>query len=301
MFFRIITLFLILIALFGCDLREDSSLPSGVSPFDLYDDVIYINEEGIYMTAQDSVYLKISQEDSQGFNFVSESYDFTPASQSYLIEFVDANEELIEVEDFTPLLAFPSDSFTYLGLKFPGDYERFYPYPLSSSISGFGAYYEQGFCYFLLSDSGYYQTVSEGNSHLETTVEIDTSQVSDINLSLYQAQFILPQNLIPQGVQTISFEKVESDNLAEYNLTLLDLPVNFAMVENNPDQERYPILYIPVSSDSDMTQLSVKQIIPDQSEVIFKYTDDIDGINQFTTFGNCLILLVNNQGKFIIN
>lgn len=301
MFFRISTLLLLLLALLGCDLREDSSLPSGISPFDLLDEAIYITSNGLYITSQDSIYIRIKQEESTGFEFVRESYDFTPNSLSYHIEFVDAYQEPIEVEDFTPLLAFPSDIFTYLGLKYPGDYERFYPYPLSSSISGFGAYYEQGFCYLLLNDSGYYQTVSEANSHLEISVEIDTAQVSDINLSLYQAQFILPSNLIPLGVQTISFEKIESDNLAEYDLTLLDLPVNFAMVENNPDQERYPLLYIPIGSDSDMTQLSVKQIMPDQSEVIFQYTKDIDDINQFTTFGNCLILLVNNQGKFIVN
>ena len=301
MFFRRIALFLVFIILFGCDLREDTSLPSGVSPFELFDDAIYIIGNGLYTTSRDNIYLRISKKESEGFDFVTDSYDFTPSSHTYLIEFVNAIEEIIEVEDFFPLLALPSEQFTYLGLKYPGVYERFYPYPESTSINGFGAYYETGYCYFQLSNNGYYQTVNETESHSSVTVQINPIQANDVNVSLYQAQFILPWNLIPLGIQRVKFEKVESNNLAEYNLNLLDLPVNFNMIQNNPNEERYPILYLPLSPETDMTKLSVKQILPDHRELVFHYTEIIDNSDQFTVYGNCVILFVNNPGRFIIN
>ncbi len=301
MFFRFIIMSLLLLSLLGCNLREDNTLPSGLSPFELIDDAIYITGEGLYATSKDNTNILVSQEESSGFEFVTESYNFTPSSQSYYIRVVDDNEEIIEVEDFFPLLALPTEEFTYLGFKYQGDYERFYPYPKSASINGYGAYYERDFSYFLLTDNGFYQTVSESVSHSTVTVEINPTETTDANVSLYQAQFVIPRKLIPMGVQRISLEKVESDNLAEYNLTLLNLPVMFNIIQNNPEAERNPILYLPVPPDTDISNILVKQILPDHREVVLNYSEEVDSYNQYTYYGNTIIIPVNNQGKFIIN
>jgi hypothetical protein len=301
MYSRTLIICVLLFLLAGCNLRENDTLPSGISPFELIDGATYINGAGVFSTPNPDVYVKVTEEEPEGFGFVEKSYNFSTSSPSYFIKLVDEASNDIINGDFSPLLAFPSEQFTYLGLKYQGDYERFYPYPHSSSINSFSAYYDIGCCYFILSDSGYYQTVYETSSHYEVTVEIDPTQDTDINVSLYQAQFILPRNLVPLGIQRIKLEKRESNNLAEYNLILSDFPVSFNMIQNNPDEERYPILYIPVSPETDMTKLSVKQIFPDNREVVFHYTEVVDSLDQFTTYGNCVILLVNNQGKFIIN
>lgn len=304
MSFKIGLLLLLLLTLLGCDLREDDLLPSGISPFDLIDNTIYITKDGLYASSENDVYLLIKHEENQGFTFISDSYSFDPASESYSIKFVDASLEEVEVEDFTPLIAIPSQQFTYLGLKYQGDYERFYPYPTSLEINGYGAYYSQGYCFFLLNDSGYYQTFTEEDTHSSITVEIDSSQEDDINVSLYQAQFILPRILLPLGVQEIKLEEIESENLADYKLTLLDLPVNFNMIEDNPDAERYPIIYIPLPAEtdtSDTSEISVTQILPDHREKTFTYNEDLDSPDQYTIYGNSIILHVNNQGEFIIN
>ncbi len=300
MFFKYFVMTLVLFSLYGCNLREDDTLPSGVSPFDLIDDAIYITGEGLYATRQDNVNILVSIEESDAFEFVDASYNFTPVSQSYYIRFVDYNQEIIEVDELSTIIAIPSEHFTYLGLKYSGDYERFYPYPNSSTINAFGAFYENGYCYFILSDSAYYQTVSETEQHSEVSIEINPTQDSDINVSLYQAQFILPRNLLPLGVSQITLEKIEAPFLAEYNLRLSNFPVSFNMILNNPGQELYPILYIPVGPDLDSANLVVKQILPNGSQLIFHYDEELNNPDQYTIFGNCIILLVNNQGRFII-
>ena len=301
MYFKIMVLTLILFSLFGCNLREDDNLPSGVSPFNLLDEAIYIVGEGLYSTSKDNVKILVSQEESNGFDFVSNSYDFVQSSLNYNIRFVDDNEEIIEVEDLLPLLAIPSEPFSYLGLKYQGDYERFYPYPNTDSINSYGAYYENDFCYFFLSNNGNYQTYTESQSHSTITLEIDPSQYDDVNLSLYQAQFILPRDLLPLGVTRVSLEKMQSPQLAEYDLTLLALPVMFNLVQNNPDAERYPILYLPLPPGTDMTEVAVRQVLPNHDVVIFHYSETLETHDQFTFYGNSIIILVNNQGKFIVN
>lgn len=301
MSFRILTTLLLIILLAGCNIRENSNLPSGVSPFELLDDVVYLKDVGLYETSHPDIYLKVTKENPQGFDFIEDSYDFSTTSHSYFIKLVDEAGDDIASTSFLPLVAIPSQQFSYLGLKHQGDYSRFYPYPGTSKIDGFGAYYQAGYCYFILSDSGYYQTVSDANPHTSVTVEIAANQTDDLNVSLYQAQFILPYNLIPPGVQRIKLDRIEADNLAEYNLNLSDLPVSFNLIQNNPEAERYPLLYLPLPPETDMTAISVTQLLPNQQELVFHFTESLESLDQFTIYGNCVLVLVNNQGKFIIN
>lgn len=300
MYFRFLILFLISFLFIGCNLREDDSLPAGVSPFDLVDQAIYINSQGKYPTSSDSLWIKVELIESNDFSFIDNFYNFTNTSHSYLIQLVNKQNEMVESTDFTPIIAIPSDDFTYLGLKYQGAYSRFYPYPKSDIINGFGAYLENDFCYFILSDSGFYQTVYENEAMSSVSLVIEPSDTDDINLSLYQAQFILPRDLLPLGVSQITLEKISSSFLAEYDLKLSDFPVSFNMVLNNPGQDLYPILYIPVGPDLDSANLVVKQILPNGSQLIFHYDEELNNPDQYTIFGNCIILLVNNQGRFII-
>lgn len=300
MYFRFLLLSLISFLFIGCNLREDESLPAGLSPFDLIDQAIYITSEGIYPTENDSLLIRVQLKESNDFSFIADFYNFTNTSYSYLIELINKENDLVTTSDFTPIIAIPTDDFTYLGLKYQGAYSRFYPYPKSDSINGFGAYLENDFCYFILSDSGFYQTLYENEATSSVTLVIDPADTDDINLSLYQAQFILPRNLLPLGVSQITLERKTSSFLAEYDLKLSDFPVSFNMVLNNPGQDLYPILYIPVEADLDSANLLVKQILPNGSQLIFHYDEELNNPDQYTIFGNCIILLVNNQGRFII-
>lgn len=292
---------LILSFLAGCNLREDKTLPSGVSPFDLIDGVSYIKGTGIISTTNPDIFVQVSEEEPEGFSFIEDEYNFFPTSLSYYLKFIDSNGEDVTSVDSLPIVAFPSEQFTQLGLKYAGDYERFYPYPSSDSINGFGAYYQDGYCYFVLNDNGYYQTVVDTTMQTSVSVEIDLTQTNDINLSLFQAQFILPRVLLPPGIQRINLEKIDSEYLAEFVLTLSNLPVSFNLVQNNPDSEIYPILYLPLAPETDMDAITVKQILPNQQEHIFHYDEILDTDDKYSIYGNCLILLVNNQGRFIVD
>lgn len=301
MFFRILTLSLLLITLIGCNLRENESLPSGVSPFDLINDATYIDGVGLFSTSKPNVYVQVTVDKPEGFAFIDESYNFSPSSLSYYLKLIDDVGNEIISTDFFPLVAIPSDQFTYLGLKHSGTYERFYPYPNTDTISGFGAWHQHKCCYFILSDSGYYQTVSEVKPHSTVTVEIDFNQDNDINVSLYQAQFILPRDLLPRGVQRVKLEKIDSEKIAEYDLSLSELDVSFNMIQNNPEAERYPLLYLPVPPETDMTSISVKQILRNSLEVTYHYDQLLEEGDQFAIYGNCVILLINDHGRFIID
>ncbi len=300
MYFKFLILCLISLLFLSCNLREDDNLPAGVSPFDLIDQAIYINSQGKYPTSNDSLWINVELKESDNFSFIEDFYGFTSSSHSYLIQLVNKQNELVESSDFAPIIAFPSDDFTYLGLKYQGAYSRFYPYPKSNIINGYGAYLENDFCYFILSDSGYYQTVYEDQALTSVSLQIDPSDTNDINLSLYQAQFILPRNLLPLGVFQITLEQIATPFLAEYDLKLSNFPVSFNMVLNNPGQDLYPILYIPVGPDIDSDSFQVKQILPNGSQLIFHYDEELSSPDQYTIIGNCIILLVNNQGRFII-
>ncbi len=300
MFSKFITILIIIFVLAGCNLREDKSLPSGLSPFELIDEAIYINSEGLYPTSHTHLWLKVELEVAHDFDFVDEQYDFTPSSLSYNIQVVDEDGETAFFLDFNPIVAFPSEGFTYLGLKYKGDFHRYYPYPQSNTLNGFAAYIDNNYCHFIFNDPGIYQTVYERQTHSAITLEVNPQSSDDINLSLYQAQFILPRALLPLGVNRITLEKIDSPFLAEYDLKLSNFPVNFNIIQNNPGHERYPLIYLPLNPDTDFSQITVKQILRNHSELIFNYNELTESYDQYTIYGNCVILLVNNQGRFII-
>lgn len=297
MFSKVIIAFLITLLFNGCNLREDDSLPANISPFEIIEEAIYITQSGNYATAESGIYLQVEVTEPTGFSFVEESYHFDRSSDSFSLKLIDESGNQLTDSNLFPLIALPSVEFDYLGLKFLGEYERFYPYPRVNNLSGYGGYYENGYCYFILSDAGYYQTVSEATSQQSITIQVNSQ--SDVNASLYQAQFILPQELIPSELESVTLSKNKSSNLAQYELIFQEESSDLILA--NPDAVRYPILYLPVEPGTEMTSLSLKQILPTGNELLFHYNPVIEEHDQFTTYGNCLIVLVNNAGKFIIN
>ena len=304
MLYKIALLLLILTTLLGCDLREDSSLPSGISPFDIIEDVIYIEREGIYETTNAELFLRVEKltSDLEGFEFVDAGYSFEASSDYYHIAYVTGSGAVIEQvnqEDMV-LVAFKSANFDYLNFFFQGSIKRFYTYPKVDDFSPSGAKYLTGYCYFFLNDSGVYRAVKE-SSPTESTKWIRSSG-DEINLSLYQAQFIMDIALLEDDVDEITFSKVENNEYVvqydlEFNSSLADDEYN--MVLNNETDE-FPTLFIPFPVERSVDDLVLLQKFNDGTEIEFELKSEIEEIEECIVIGNCFVILVNNPGSFVI-
>ncbi len=298
---RYLFILLSLVTLAACNIREDESLPSAVSPFKIIDEAIYIDQDGLYDFGNDSLQILVEKVDYlEGFDYINQQYNLTDASEYYNISFLSNNGVWIPFIDEFPLMAIKSNPFTNLNFYGTGIH-RFYNTPISDELQAYYSYYDNGYCYFYFGGSGVYnstvgESVSDSISYRKGTSE-------SINLSINQAQFIMPDRILPYNVQDISFIKHNNtEYIAEYEIWFDSYPYDqfHHLILNNPTNSSHPILYIPFPPELDPAELQLKQIFSDGSELIYELSDEINIYTQTRIIANCFLVLVNNPGKFII-
>jgi hypothetical protein len=129
-------------------------------------------------------------------------------------------------------------------------------------------------------------------------------------MSLYQAEFILPDVLAAQpAFAGFQFYLNQVTNLASFpgaiSATSLRILNSSNQIANpgflsNYTVTRYPVLYIPFSPDYTDQTLNLYYVNTSNVTSQFTQVETITAINQFVIYGNCAICLVDNPGTYYL-
>jgi hypothetical protein len=134
------------------------------------------------------------------------------------------------------------------------EYYRVYSYEQATQADGWHFSLSDGHIAFLLAHPGRYCAVTDTNEH--TTVDVVASTVRDLHASLYQAQFVLPQEYIglniPLGARFTLLKLGEippgitASSAYQIQIRGPQLNLIFPNFFNFPEQDRYPYIYLPI-------------------------------------------------------
>jgi len=255
-----------------------------------------------------SAYLRISRTTfPDQFAILSTQYQFHLSSPVYRFEATPS--DLLNI--FQPLVYLKRNqrSGSYLLSESYGEFYRFYPYPYSTSTDGFHYGIADNFSTFYLSHEGYFASATDSNPHAQIIMPISNLN-RDFHLSLYQAQFSLPQlflgTTIPIG-SSARLEKLSSvagvpNILSAYRLTLQNpqsqnLEPNFFAIAGATIS---PFIYVPIDNPglANNCRLFYRNNQGISVELIRVQSFSTNFANEFIVRGNSLIAMVNNPGIF---
>ena len=189
---------------------------------------------------------------------------------------------------------------------------RFYPYQSSSTLDPWHFVSDSGFCGILPAYDGEYTSYTDNNVHSMISTQVTNAQRDHI-VSLYQAQFVLPQFFITNGIPLgtrIGLVKLESVPGASSVLSAYLLNIKTAAgIDMTPefynilDATQEPYLYIPLD---DVSQISTANLYYRSLDGVVQSLTRVENFstdnwaNEYRVVGNSFICTVNNPGWYYI-
>ena len=243
------------------------------------------------------------------FQILSSQYTLAQASSAYTISTsAEANYGIFE-----PTLFFKRSTRNQnlLFYENTGDYYRLYSYSQSETFDPWAFMIDGGYNGISLSYNGSYASFTDTNVHSFVSSSI-TNATLDAVLSLYQAQFVLPNffigTTVPLG-STLRMDKQSSmpgisNLLAAYQLQLTranGIPLNpsFNTIVGATQE---PYIYIPVSNIDAIpnARFFYRDTIGQTTELTRVTAFSTNFASEYTVIGNCFICTVNNGGIFYV-
>lgn len=245
-------------------------------------------------------------------NVISSQYTLTRTSPVYSIAaevngvpsstFYDQHTPLIYLKRTTRRV---EQLFT---LNRDTDY-RIYTYDSGTTADGYHYVSESNYNRFLLVHNGQFATYTDDNPHTQIARTLATG-AQDFVMSLYQAEFILPDVLAAQpAFAGFQFYLNKVTNLANLPGAISATALRILNSSNqlvNPGflsnfvVTRYPVLYIPFPAEYADQNLNLFYVNTSNVTSQFTEVETITGINQFIIYGNCAICLVDNPGSYYL-
>ncbi|MDD2331253.1 MAG: hypothetical protein PHI68_01230, partial [Candidatus Cloacimonetes bacterium] len=198
----------------------------------------------------------------------------------------------------------------YLFSIYDVDYTyRLYPYPQSSYPDGYHFGYDSGYYSFYLVYDSDYCLMRDLLPHSLATTTISTTNTRKI-LSLYQAQFVLPEyfsgSSLPLGTQIRLQSSAEVPGIPNALVPLRLSFLNSLQQEispaffSDPNALEMPLIYVPYNPNSpdDAYHLWFRDLDGTVTELteVEEFSDNWS--TEFIVIGNSALCLVNNPGWF---
>ena len=246
-------------------------------------------------------------------NDMFNQYSMSLTSSAYRISLRDgSSNDLNELlEDIDPALEFESDTTANNLIFFDLDSRnRFYSYPLGVDLDGYHFTLDNDQALITCHNAGYYFSTYDSSPHQTITKSL-TNTSSDVNLSLYQHQFMLPAYYLPfyfsvgDDIQLSEVETITGYNpISAVRLDFLDnanqqITTNFIFDYINDDN---PLLYVAFPSEFSDSSLHFYfrdfQGVTTELNSVSEFGDEF--YNEFIIYGNSCITVVNESGYFFV-
>ncbi len=277
--------------------------------FDDYDWELYLDSV-IPMPAGNTLQYSVLDSFADPYGVFSEQYQLSALSRVYSFE-VTGDAGFFDL--FQPYIRLRQAvrSRNLLFSEIEADYYRIYSYEETDQADGWSFAISDGHIAFLLAHPGRFAAVTDTDEH--DFVDVTVSSVRDLHLSLYQAQFILPQeyiglNVLPGTHFTLSaLSEIPPGITANsaYQLQIRDAQLNpiYPNFFNYPEMERYPYIYLPIEDyvSGMIPQLFYRDPMGTNRELLFVTEFSDNPVDEFSIVGNCIVAFVQGSGIFYLN
>ncbi|MBM4400287.1 MAG: hypothetical protein FJ041_08180 [Candidatus Cloacimonetes bacterium] len=258
--------------------------------------------------------IAVADDFNDPLNILSTQYDLTQTSPSYTFaissgkrsssDFYSEHQPLIYMKRFSrrnEVLFTLAQAVNY----------RLYAYGLATEPDGWNYAVNGSYNLFYLVHNGQFATFTDNNPHNSITYSVSDS-LNDVNLSLYQAQFMLPSYFLSQVTPVGTLVTLQNlTDLSSLNsavsATRLDIrdAQNIALTTNFLTgylTTSYPLLYVPFPYQ--YSGQHIRFFFKDISGVVTEYTNVTEfsnyALTEFRIYGNSAICFVNNPGTYYV-
>lgn len=277
--------------------------------FDYYDWEAYLNSEtAVSAGTQLQVSSRATMTDTYGI--LASQYNLTQLSPSYTFRVINNPSFYSSLQPYLRIRHSSQGTAKLFSIA-DGTYFRLYTYDQAPEADAWHFANADGHAAFYLAFDGEFALMRDNAPHTLIEVPVQNA-LRDVHASVYQAQFVLPQeflgNVVPIG-STVTLNAAPTlppgQNAIAGAILNLRNAQNVAIAPGFyalPTATRLPYIYIPI--DHYNTGQSVRMFYRNPLGIVTEYTRvdsfGTDPTFQFIMVGNCAVGFVNNPGLYYL-